>query len=60
MPIITIIDAPPIEVEKKRALACEITDAMEKAYGLPRTSFIIMHDTKRENVSVGGELLCDR
>jgi len=60
MPIITI-DAPPIDVEHKRALACEITDAMEKAYGMPRSSFIIiMHDTKRENVGVGGELLCDR
>lgn len=60
MPIITI-EAPPIEVEKKRALCCEITDAMERAYGLPRSSFIIiMHDTKRENVASGGTLLCDR
>lgn len=60
MPIITI-EAPPIEVEKKRALCCAITDAMERAYGLPRSTFIIiMHDTKRENVASGGTLLCDR
>lgn len=60
MPIITI-DAPPIEVEKKRELCCAITDAMERAYGLPRDTFIIiMHDTKRENVATGGTLLCDR
>ncbi len=60
MPVITI-DAPPLEVEKKRALCCEITDAMERAYGIPREAFvIIMHDTKHENVSVGGKLLCDR
>ena len=60
MPVITI-EGPSIDVEKRRALCCELTDAMERAYGLPRSTFIIiMHDTSRETVATGGTLLCDR
>ncbi|HNV02512.1 MAG TPA: tautomerase family protein [Vicinamibacterales bacterium] len=56
------VDGPPIEdLGVKRALAREITDAMEKAYGYPRPAYVvIIRENRPENVSVGGELLCDR
>jgi 4-oxalocrotonate tautomerase len=56
------IDGPPIkDLEVKRTLTREITDAMEKAYGIPRQAYvIIINENPPENVCVGGELLCDR
>jgi 4-oxalocrotonate tautomerase len=55
------IDGPALEVDKKRILTGEITDALEKAYGLPRQAFVIVvRENPPENVCVGGELLCDR
>ena len=56
------IDGPPIkDLEAKRALTGEITDAMEKAYGIPRQAYVvIIRENPPENVCVGGELLCDR
>ena len=54
------IDAPPIEVEKKRALCCEITDAMERAYGIPARPSSSSCTTPSMRTSRGGTLLCDR
>jgi 4-oxalocrotonate tautomerase len=56
------IDGPPIkDLEVKRTLTREITDAMEKAYGIPRQAYvIIITENPPENVCVGGKLLCDR
>ena len=56
------IDGPPIEdLEIKRALIKEITDAMEKAYKIPRQAYVvIIKENKPENVGVGGELVIDR
>ncbi len=56
------IDGPPIkDLEAKRRLTREITDAMEKAYGIPRQAYVvIIRENMPENVCVGGELLCDR
>jgi 4-oxalocrotonate tautomerase len=56
------VEGPPIkDLDKKRQLTREITDAMEKAYGIPRQAFVVViRENEPENVCVGGELLCDR
>ena len=56
------IDGPPIEdLEIKRVLVKEITDAMEKAYKIPREAYVVLiKENKPENVGVGGELVIDR
>ncbi|KKK40669.1 MAG: Tautomerase enzyme [Candidatus Lokiarchaeum sp. GC14_75] len=56
------IDGPPIEdLERKRVLVKEITDAMEKAYKIPRQAYVVLiKENKPENVGVGGELIIDR
>jgi len=56
------IDGPPLaELDKKKTLTREITDAMEKAYGIPRQAYVvIITENPPENVCVGGELICDR
>ena len=61
MPTATI-DGPEImDLDKKRAMVREITDAMEKAYGLPRHVYVVViKENPPENVSVGGELVLDR
>jgi len=61
MPTITV-EGPSIkEIEKKRALAGEVTDAAVKVYGLPRgTIVVVIKENSPENVSVGGKLIIDR
>ena len=56
------IDGPKIDnVEIKRTLVREITDALEKAYKLPRDAYIVLiKENKAENVGVGGTLILDR
>jgi len=57
-----VLDGPKIEdVEIKRTLVREITDALEKAYKLPRDAYIVLiKENKAENVGVGGTLILDR
>lgn len=57
-----IIDGPPIEdLNVKRAMVKEITDAMEKAYKIPRNAYVVViKENSPENVGVGGELVIDR
>lgn len=57
-----IIDGPKIDdLEIKRTLIKEITDALEKAYKIPRFAYsIIIKENSPENVGVGGTLLIDR
>ncbi|MBU7024470.1 MAG: tautomerase family protein, partial [Theionarchaea archaeon] len=57
-----IIDGPQIDdLNLKRTLVKEITDALEKAYGLQRESYIvIIRESLPENVAVAGELILDR
>jgi 4-oxalocrotonate tautomerase len=61
MPNITF-DGPPIkDLDKKRALVAEVTDAAVKAYGFPKQAFvIILKENAPENVGIGGQLLIDR
>ena len=61
MPTATV-EGPKIkDLDKKRSLTKEITDALEKAYGLPREIYVVvLKENTPENVSVGGEMICDR
>lgn len=61
MPTATV-EGPPIEdLDRKRALTREITDAMERAYGIPREAYVVViRENPPQNVCVGGELICDR
>ena len=57
-----IIQGPPInDIEKKRTLVAEITDALKKAYGIPTSSYpIVIHENPPENVGVNGKLIFDK
>jgi 4-oxalocrotonate tautomerase len=56
------IDGPIIkDIEKKKLLVKEMTDAAVKAYGLPREAIVVViKENPPENVGVGGKLLADR
>jgi len=56
------IDGPKIgDIETKRSLVKEVTDAMEKAYKFPRQAYVVtITENPSENVGVGGELIADR
>lgn len=60
MPNVTI-EGPKInDVEVKRTLVKEITDAVEKAYKLPRQVYVVLiKENPTENVGVGGKLVID-
>ncbi|MFW9993710.1 MAG: 4-oxalocrotonate tautomerase DmpI [Candidatus Odinarchaeota archaeon] len=60
MPIV-IVEGPVIDnIEIKRTLVKEITDALEKAYNLPRQTYtVVIKESKPENVGVGGKLVSD-
>lgn len=57
-----IINGPRIEdVEVKRVLVKEITNALEKAYKIRREAYsVVIKENPPENVGVGGELISDR
>ena len=57
-----IIDGPKIDSLKiKRVLVREVTDALEKAYGLPRDIYVVLiKENSPENVGVGGRLVLDK
>jgi len=61
MPSATI-EGPKIEdVEIKRVLVKEITDALEKAYKIPRQVYVVLiKENPPENVGSGGWLILDR
>ena len=53
-----IIEGPKIaDVETKRTLVKEITDAMEKAYKFPIQAYVVyIKENEPVNVGVGGKL----
>jgi len=61
MPTATL-EGPPIEdIEVKRILVKEVTDALEKAYKLPREVYtVLIKENSPQNVGVGGKLIIDR
>jgi 4-oxalocrotonate tautomerase family enzyme len=56
------IYGPKIEdLETKRVLVKEITDALEKAYRIPRQGYVVtIFETIPENVGIGGVLNIDK
>jgi len=56
------IEGPVIEdVNTKRTLVQELTDAATKAYDLPQEAIIVLiKENPPENVGVGGKLIIDR
>ena len=57
-----VIDGPKIEdLEVKRQLVKDITDALEKAYKISRDAYVVViKENSPENVGVGGTLIIDR
>jgi len=61
MPIATIEGTKIEDVQIKRVLVSEITDALEKAYKLPRKVYVVsIKENPPENVGVGGQLIIDK
>ncbi len=61
MPTITV-DGPAIaDIEKRRALVAQLTDAAETAFGIDRAHIVVLlREHGPMNVGVGGKLLADR
>lgn len=60
MPIITLEGPRITDLDARRCLIRELTDAAVKAYGLPQEKIIVLlHENSREQVGVGGKLLAD-
>ena len=61
MPNITI-DGPKIDdIEIKRNLVKEVTEAAEKAYSLPKEAIVVLiKENPPDNVGVGGQLISDK
>ena len=61
MPTITL-EGPSIkELDKKRTVVQEVTEAATKFYGLPKEVIVVViKENAPDNVGVGGELIVDR
>jgi len=61
MPIINV-EGPKIEdIQKKRNLVKELTEAAVKGYGLPKEVIIVLlKENTPDNVGVGGQLIVDK
>jgi 4-oxalocrotonate tautomerase len=57
MPIITA-EGPFIDVEKKRALARELTEVAARIYGIEHI-IVLIRESQPENVGVEGRLVAD-
>jgi len=52
---------PEMEVEKKRELIKEFTEAASKATGIDQSAFVVyLRNSKPDEVGVGGKLLSER
>jgi 4-oxalocrotonate tautomerase len=61
MPNITVEGPPLKDIEVKRELVREMTNAAEKAFKLPREVIVVViKENAPENVGVGGQLIVDR
>jgi len=61
MPTITV-DGPRIEeLDRKRQLVKDVTEAATKAFGLSKEVIVVViKENTPDNVSVGGQLIIDR
>jgi 4-oxalocrotonate tautomerase len=61
MPTATLEGPPIADLEAKRNLVKEITDALVKAYNMPKEVFtVVIKENSPNNVGVGGKLIIDR
>ena len=61
MPTATVEGPKISDVQVKRTLVKEITDALQKAYELPREVYVVLvKENPPENVGVGGQLIIDK
>jgi len=61
MPTATVEGPKISNVQVKRTLVKEITDALQKAYELPREVYVVLvKENPPENVGVGGQLIIDK
>jgi 4-oxalocrotonate tautomerase len=52
---------PELEVEKKRELIKDFTEAASKATGIDQSAFVVyLRESKPDEVGVGGKLLSER
>jgi 4-oxalocrotonate tautomerase len=60
MPVITV-EGPKIpDLDKKRQLVRQFTEAASEAFGLRKEAIVvILHETSPDCVASGGELICD-
>ena len=60
MPLVTV-EGPTLNIETKRTLVKDLTDALEKAYKFPRPVYdVIIKENSPENIANGGVLVADR
>lgn len=61
MPLISV-EGPAIkDIDRKRTLVKELTDAAAKAFEFPPQKIIVtLRETRPDNVGVGGRLVCDQ
>ncbi|MEJ2199553.1 MAG: tautomerase family protein [Desulfuromonadaceae bacterium] len=61
MPILTLEGPPITDLNIRRTLVAELTEAAAKAYAMPKEKIILLlHENKPEEVAVGGVLISDR
>jgi 4-oxalocrotonate tautomerase len=61
MPTITAKGPPIEELERKRQLVKDITEAAMKTFGLSKEVIVVViKENTPDNVSVGGQLIIDR
>jgi 4-oxalocrotonate tautomerase family enzyme len=61
MPDVKIYGPRIKDVDTKRVLVKEITDALEKAYDAPRQAYVVtIFENKPEDVGLGGILIIDK
>ena len=54
------VEGPALSPEKKKQLGVEITDVLERVYGLPRNVYVvIVRENPPENVCVGGKMVSE-
>ena len=61
MPTIQIDGPPVVDLDKKRQLVKELSEAASKAYGLPiEIIHVLIRENEPQNVGTGGRLLLDK
>jgi len=54
------ISGPPLDDDKKREMALEVTETAARAYGLPKQAIVVViTENPPQNVCVGGRMVCD-